>query len=224
LGLAPRVVLGHSLGEYAAWVAAGALAYDDAVRLVRQRGQLMQEAVPVGVGAMSAIIAAPTALVEQLCEEARSALPPGKVVEVAVYNCPGNVVVSGHTEGVEAVERNVEEGRHGVVRRLAVSAPFHCSLLAPAAERLAEVLSQIEVHPNDLPVIPNVTAEVVEPGAEPDLIRELLVRQVQAPVRWETSLRHMLEMGVNRALSLGPGTMNLAQLKRVRRRMPMVSL
>ena len=221
LGLSPRVLLGHSLGEYAAWVAAGSLSFEDAVRLVRRRGQFMQEAVPVGVGAMSAIISAPTEVVERLCAEVSA---PGRLVAVAVYNCPGNVVVSGHVEGVEALERAVEEGRHGMPRRLAVSAPFHCELLAPAAKRLAEALAETEVRPNTLPVIANVTAEVVEPGASPEAIRELLVRQVQAPVRWEASLRRMLALGVERALTFGPGTMIQSQLKRVKRRMPMVSL
>lgn len=221
-GMTPVVALGHSLGEYAAWVAAGSLAFDDALGLVRLRGQAMQEAVPVGVGAMSAIISAPADEVEALC--AQVARATGQVVRVSVYNCPGNTVISGHAEAVAAVGAQVEEARLGVVKPLEVSAPFHCELLEPAARRLEQALARVEVRPNALPVIPNVTAEVVAPGADPDDIRAWLVEQVVAPVRWEESLRAALALGATRALSLGPGEALKGHMKRVSRRFPMMAL
>ncbi len=222
LGLSPSVLMGHSLGEYAAWVAAGSIAFEDALKLVRLRGQAMQEAVPVGVGAMVAVISTPSDELEALC--AKVAKARGEVVSVSVYNCPGNTVISGHAGAVEAVRKEVEEGGLGSTIELSVSAPFHCALLEPAAKRLQEAMASVAFEPNKLPVVPNVTAEVVAPGCDPDQIRAWLVEQVVAPVRWDASLRAGLEMGVSRAVSLGPGKMLRGHMKRVSRRFPMVIL
>jgi len=219
-GVVPRVLLGHSLGEYAAWVTAGSLRIDDAIQLVRVRGRAMQKAVPVGVGAMTAVISTPTETIDALCVEIGAAM--GQVLSASVYNCPGNVVVSGHTEAVEALEARITADRLGTCRRLEVSAPFHCSLLSPAADELARALALVEVLPNVLPVVPNVTAEVVEPGCEPAQIRRLLVEQVVQPVRWEGCLRAALSYGIKTAVLMGPGTMTRSHLKRVDRRFPTV--
>lgn len=222
LGLEPSLVMGHSLGEYGAWVSAGAVDFADAVKLVRLRGRFMQEAVPVGVGAMSAIISAEASDVERVCEEvARST---SLVVRAAVYNCPGNTVVSGHLEAVEAVEAQIEAESLGVARRLAVSAPFHTSLLEPAARSLRLALADVHFRANQLPVASNVTGAVVEPGADPAAIRDLLVRQVVEPVRWEACMRAALERGVEQVVLLGPGSMLRGHVKRVQRRLPAANL
>jgi [acyl-carrier-protein] S-malonyltransferase len=221
-GAEPKVLLGHSLGEFAAWTAAGSLELTDALRLVQLRGRAMQEAVPVGVGAMSAIISAATDVVEGLC--AAHADATGEVVCVAVMNCPGNVVISGHVGAVGAVSTQIADGGHGMVRPLSVSAPFHTPLLMPAAERLAEAITAMDVQPNRVAVIPNVTAELAAPGTDPDQIRRWLVEQVVAPVRWEESLRAALDAGVQRAFAMGPGTMQRSHLKRISRRFPLVAM
>ncbi len=222
MGVSPGILLGHSLGEYAAWVAAGSLALDDALGLVRLRGLAMQEAVPVGEGGMSAIISAPVDELEAICEEV--AARRGEILQVAIINCPGNTVISGHLGAIEEAERAIEEQRVGVPRRLAVSAPFHCALLEPAARRLEVALRDIPVSPNTLPVIPNVTGEVAAPGQDPDQIRAWLVEQVMSPVRWEASLRTALSLGITEALSLGPGGMVRAHLKRVARKFPLLDM
>lgn len=222
LGLSPQVAAGHSLGEYGAWVVAGSLEIEDALRVVRRRGQAMQAAVPVGEGAMSAVISAPTEAVEALCAEVSARR--GEVCQVGVYNCPGNVVVSGQVGAVEAVEAEVAAQGMGMTRRLEVSAPFHTSLLQPAAAALEEALAAVEVRPNALPVLSNVTGQVVEAGASPEVIRGLLVEQVVAPVRWEACLRGMLAREVSAAALLGPGTMTRGQVKRIARRFETLAL
>ena len=148
----------------------------------------------------------------------------GEIVRVAVYNCPGNVVISGHTGAVGKVSARIENENLGMVRPLDVSAPFHTPLLAPAAQRLEQMLATMQVVPNQHPVIPNVTAELAPAGTDPDQIRRWLVEQVVAPVRWEESLRTMLAQGATRAFALGPGTMQRSHLKRVSRRFPLVAM
>jgi [acyl-carrier-protein] S-malonyltransferase len=221
-GLAPKVLLGHSLGEYAAWVAAGSLALDDALRLVRLRGRLMQEAVPVGVGAMSAVVGGQTAQIEEACQEA--AARSGGLVVVAIHNCPGNLVISGHARAVQAAESLIEARQLGACKALAVSAPFHCPLLEPAARGLERALAEVEVRPNALPVIPNATGRAADPGQDPAQIRAWLVEQVVSPVLWEDSLRAALAMDVTSAVGLGPGTTARAHLKRVDRKLPLACL
>lgn len=221
-GVEPAVLLGHSLGEFGAWVEAGSLGLEDALLLVRLRGEAMQSATPLGLGAMDAVISADAAQMEALCEEI--AAQSGQILQVAIYNCPGNLVISGHAEAVQQARARIEAEALGVVRPLAVSAPFHTSLLEPAARALEEALAQVELAPNRLPVIPNVTGQVAAPGTDPAQIRAWLVRQVSQPVLWEDSLRAALALGAGRAVLLGPGGMARGHLKRIQRRFPFLDM
>ncbi|WPD19941.1 ACP S-malonyltransferase [Thermaerobacter composti] len=199
-GLEPAAAAGLSLGEYGALVVAGVLELGDAARVVRLRGRFMQEAVPPGEGAMAAILGLEARAVEDLC---RQVVAEGAgVVEPANYNCPGQIVVAGHRAAVEAaiVRARTAGARKAVL--LPVSAPFHCRLMEPAAQRLAEVLAQVPLRPARIPVVANVTAE---PVTDPERIRELLVQQVHRPVRWEQSVRRMQAEGITRLVEMGPG-------------------
>jgi [acyl-carrier-protein] S-malonyltransferase len=208
LGVVPRVCLGHSLGEFSALVAAGALDFADAVRLVRLRGQAMQEAVPAGVGAMAAVVGLAAEQVEQLCAEASS---PTAQVSVANENGGGQLVVAGHAEAVTRLVAAVKAIR-GKAIVLNVSAPFHCSLMQPAAERVAAALEQITIHPLRVPVIANVDAEANE---DPTRVKDLLVRQITGRVRWDASVRNAVHMGVTRCLELGHGKVLAGLIKRI---------
>ncbi|HXV19381.1 MAG TPA: ACP S-malonyltransferase [Desulfuromonadales bacterium] len=207
-GLRPAYVAGHSLGEYSALVAAGALSFADAVRTVRQRGAFMQEAVPVGVGAMAAILGLDTVELEAVCREAAQ----GQVVSPANFNSPGQVVIAGHAT---AVERAIELAKAKGAKRampLPVSAPFHCSLMLPAGERLREALAGITVGPLRSPVVSNVEAA---PNSDAGRVKELLVAQVSAPVRWDESVQKMAELGVERFIEIGPGKVLAGLIKRI---------
>ncbi len=197
-GVYPDVTAGLSLGEYSAHVAAGTFSFEEGVVLVRKRGKYMQEAVPVGVGTMAAIIGLDDQAVEECCRKASEL----GVVEPANYNCPGQIVVSGE---VEAVNRVVELAREMGGKRsvtLAVSAPFHCSLMKSAGERLKAELDKVSFSAMKIPVVSNVTGSCVTDGKE---ARELLIRQVSSPVLWEKSVRHMIEHGVDTFVEIGPG-------------------
>ncbi|MDQ7793716.1 MAG: ACP S-malonyltransferase [bacterium] len=194
----PLVGAGLSLGEYSALVASGALDLEDAARLVRLRGRLMEEAVPSGTGAMAAIMGLEREAVAAVCRDASGS----EVVEPANFNCPGQVVVSGHAG---AVARAVEAARAAGARRavrLTVSGPFHSSLMRPAGDGLATALEEVPLRPGSFPVVANVSATV--PGGAV-AVREALVRQVSSPVLWEDSLRRMAAMGARVFLELGPG-------------------
>jgi [acyl-carrier-protein] S-malonyltransferase len=198
-GIEPRVVAGHSLGEYSAHVAAGTLAFADAVRLVRNRGRYMQEAVPAGTGAMAAILGLDPERVVQACAEASE----GEVVSPANLNAAGQVVIAG-TAG--AVGRAVERAKALGARRavlLRVSAPFHCALMQPAAERLEPELRALQVADPRVPVVANVDAEPKTSGA--DAI-DALIRQVSSPVRWEDVMRRLVGRGATTFIEVGPGT------------------
>jgi [acyl-carrier-protein] S-malonyltransferase len=198
-GYTPSFVAGHSLGEYSAHVAAGTLAFEDAVRIVRRRGRYMQEAVPVGAGAMAAILGLDAALVAQACAEAAQ----GEVVSPANLNAPGQVVIAG---GREAVARAGERARELGARRvipLPVSAPFHCALMIPAERRLAPELRALRVADPRVPVVANVDAE---PKRDGGAAIEALIRQVSMPVRWEASIRRLASEGVRAYVELGPGS------------------
>lgn len=218
-GCAPSVVAGHSLGEYGALVAAGALTFEDAVRLCHRRGQHMQAAVAEDVGAMAAIQRLEPALVEAACHEVDG------VCEPAAYNAPRLTVISGEADAVAAACTRLEAAG-AIIHPLSVSAPFHCSLLAPAAERLAADLAEVAFAPLQRPYIDNVDADWHDPGEEgaADAIRDRLVRQVVSPVRWSDSIALMLERGVERFWHLGPGRANLTHVKRQARRAPMQSV
>jgi len=207
-GLQPGCTAGHSLGEYSALVCAGALTFADAVRTVRQRGTFMQEAVPVGTGAMAAMLGIERAELAAICIEAAQ----GEVVSAANFNSPGQIVVAG---SAGAVARAIEIAKGRGYRKamlLPVSAPFHCALMQPAAERLAKVLAQIALADPQVPVISNVEALPNSSGAR---VRELLVAQVCAPVRWDESVQKMAEVGVTRYVEIGPGKVLSGLVKRI---------
>jgi [acyl-carrier-protein] S-malonyltransferase len=209
-GITPSLLAGHSLGEYACLVTAGALSFIDAVKTVRLRGRFMQEAVPVGVGAMAAILGLERGQVEQLCTDCAE----GQVLAPANYNCPGQIVISGHAEAVNrAAQKAKDLGARDAIL-LAVSAPFHCPLMRGAAERLAEALKSVAVHDLKTPVISNVEAEQY-PSREQ--IKELLVTQVDHPVRWQESMEKMLAAGIEQFLELGPGKVLSGLMKRINR-------
>lgn len=198
-GIRPDIVAGHSLGEYSAHVAAGTFAFADAVQVVRRRGRYMQEAVPVGEGAMAAILGGDAAAIAQACAEAEE----GQVVSPANLNAPGQVVIAGHREAVvRAGERAKALGARRVVM-LPVSAPFHCALMKPAEERLAPDLRALVTADPRVPVVANVDAE---PKTTAVAAIEALVAQVSAPVRWEAVVRRLASAGVRAYVEVGPGT------------------
>jgi [acyl-carrier-protein] S-malonyltransferase len=207
-GPEPVVVAGHSLGEYTALVAAGALAFEDALPLVRLRAQAMQEAVPQGEGAMAAILGLDEDAVRLACAESAQ----GQVVEAVNFNAPGQVVIAGHAG---AVERAVAAAKARGAKRaipLPVSAPFHSSLLAPAAARLKERLASIEVRPPRIPVVNNVDAAVY---GEPERIKDALVRQADHPVRWVECVRAIAGQGVTHVAECGPGRILAPLVRRI---------
>jgi [acyl-carrier-protein] S-malonyltransferase len=199
---------GHSLGEYSACVAAGALRFADAVRLVRRRGELMQEAVPAGVGAMAAIIGLPAADVEAACREAAE----DEVVSAANYNSPEQTVIAGHAAAVDrASAACLARGAKRAIR-LPVSAPFHSALMRPARERMEELLRKTDIADAKVPVVTNVDAE---PASSGDVLRDSLVRQIDSPVRWVESVRRLAALGVDRALEIGPGNVLAGLVRRI---------
>lgn len=206
----PSYAAGHSLGEYSALVAAGALAFEDAVRLVHLRGRAMQDAVPAGRGAMAAIMGGDADAVEALCAEAAA----GDVLAPANFNAPGQIVVSG---SAEAVARAVELAGARKLKAipLKVSAPFHSALMAPAAKVVDQALADIPVSPLAFPVISNVEAR---PNDDASRVRELLVRQIDGAVRFHESITVMAEAGVTTALEIGPGKVLAGLVKRIDKR------
>jgi [acyl-carrier-protein] S-malonyltransferase len=199
-GYTPSFVAGHSLGEYSAHVAAGTLAFDDAVTTVRNRGKYMQEAVPVGEGAMAAILALPLAILEEICAEA--AQNGAECCQAANINSDGQVVISGTKSAVErAAELAKQRGAKRAVM-LPVSAPFHCELMQPAQDRLAADLNALTFHPMEVPLVTNVDAAIVQ---SPEQARDALIRQVTGSVKWEQSMRLLIAQGVETFVEVGPG-------------------
>jgi len=208
-GLTCDVVAGHSLGEWSALVAAGALGLADAVKLTRLRGAAMQDAVPVGQGAMAALMGLPLVAARSLCEAASA---PGEPCEPANLNGGGQIVISGHAQAIDRAVANAKAAGAKRAVKLQVSAPFHCSLMKPAADRLADALAPIAIAAPRVPVIANVTAE---PTQDPATIKRLLVEQVTAPVRWEESIQKLAALGVTRAYELGSGAVLKGLVKRI---------
>ena len=207
-GPMPSVMAGHSLGEYTALVAAGALPFRDALPLVRFRAEAMQEAVPAGIGAMAAVMGGDDAAIAEACVEAAQ----GEVVQPVNFNAPGQLVIAGHRA---AVERAMAAAKARGAKRalmLPVSAPFHCSLLKPAAERLAARLVDEAVHAPGIPVIHNVD---VLTHAVPDEIRDALAQQAASPVRWTETIRAMAAQGVSHIVECGPGRVLAGLAKRI---------
>jgi [acyl-carrier-protein] S-malonyltransferase len=216
-GITPRAVAGHSLGEYSALVAAGSMPFADAVRLVQLRGRFMQEAVPVGVGAMAAILGLDRTQVELACVEV---IDEG-VVQPANYNCPGQIVISGHATAVrKAMARCLENGAMKVME-LPVSAPFHSALMEPAAERIQPELYRVTFADMQVPVISNVEAK---PFGSKVRVPRLLVDQVTAPVRWQESVEALIKMGVESVVEVGPGKVLSALMRRIDRKVKVVEL
>jgi len=215
-GVRPDFVAGHSLGEYSANVAAGTIRFDDAVRVVRRRGRYMQEAVPVGVGAMAAILGLDAAAVEEACREAAQ----GEVVSPANINGAGQVVIAGSAPAVaRAGERAKARGAKRVVP-LPVSAPFHCALMKPAEERLAPELRALAAQDPRVPIVANVDAAPKRSAAE---AIEALVAQVSSPVRWEAVIGRLASEGVTTYVEVGPGTVLAGLVRKIHRGASVVS-
>ncbi|HEX6718139.1 MAG TPA: ACP S-malonyltransferase [Pyrinomonadaceae bacterium] len=213
---APAFVAGHSLGEYSALVAAGALSLSDAVRTVSARGRYMQEAVPVGTGAMAAVLGGELNDIERICKEARR----DQVCSIANFNSPNQAVIAGNTEAVD----RVVELLSGVAKRvikLKVSAPFHCALMKPAQDRLGQDLERLSFNAPAMPVVTNVDAR---PTTEPGELRDALVRQVSAPVRWVESMQLLIEQGVDTFVEAGPGKVLSGLMRQISRDVKMLNV
>ncbi len=212
----PTFAAGHSLGEYSALVAAGALTLEDALRLVRARGRAMQEAVPQGMGAMAAVMGLEPAKVDELCAEAAQ----GEVVSPANFNAPGQIVVAGHAGAVARLSELVGAAK-GRAIPLKVSAPFHSALMAPAARVVESELAKIAISPLAFPVVANFDAQ---PNRDAARVKELLVRQVDGPVRWDASILQMQANGVTHALEIGPGKVLAGLVKRIAKEIKVLSV
>jgi [acyl-carrier-protein] S-malonyltransferase len=209
-GFTPGFVAGHSVGEYAAHVAAGTFDFQDAVRIAHHRGRYMQEAVPVGEGAMAAILGMPLEQVQAVCAEAA----PGGVVEPANNNSPEQIVISGATAAVErAAELAKQRGAKRAIM-LQVSAPFHCSLLKPAQDKLERDLEQVEFHDPEIPLIANYDAE---PKTDAAAARTALIKQATGAVQWERSMRKLISLGVETFVEAGPGKVLCGLMRQIDR-------
>lgn len=207
-GINADYMAGLSLGEYSALCASGALNFEDAVCLVRKRGRFMTEAVPSGIGAMSAILNADESLIEECVKNASSET---ELAMIANYNAPGQIVIAGHLKAIERAEALLLEKGIKKVIRLNVSGPFHTSLLKPASEKLAKELENIHINKPNVPVITNLTAEVVSD------IKETLIKQVMSPVKWEQSIKNLIEKGVDTFIELGCGKTLSSFVKKIDR-------
>lgn len=205
---APAFAAGHSLGEYSALVAAGALGLAPALRAVRERGRFMQEAVPPGEGAMAAVLGLAAQTVRQICER----VSDGRVLEPANYNAPEQTVIAGHADAVEQAASAMQQAGARRVIRLQVSAPFHCALMEPVKPRLAEVLRGISFAAPRYPVVTNVEAK---PNADREQIPSLLLEQVRRPVRWVECVEEMRRQGVTHFVELGPGRVLRGLIKQI---------
>jgi [acyl-carrier-protein] S-malonyltransferase len=206
--LRPAFVAGHSLGEYSALVAVGALRFADAVKVVRQRGRLMQQAVPAGAGAMAVILGMEMAAVQSLCEDAGQ----GEVVSPANYNGGGQIVIAGAKSAVARAMALAKERGAKRALDLPVSAPFHCELMRPAADGLARVLNDFTVEPFTVGVVTNAEADV---NFDAGRVKALLTEQAVQPVRWEESVQKLFQLGCTRALEVGPGKVLKGLIKRI---------
>ena len=210
-GIKPDYTAGHSLGEYTALAAAGAISFEDAVYTVRKRGEFMEAAVPNKQGSMAAILGMDRELLQEVTDEVTAS---GETVQLANINCPGQIVISGTREGVnQAMDKAKEKGAKRALP-LEVSGPFHSALMKPAADKLNEVLNEVSVVEASIPVISNVTAA---PISEPNEIKEKLIQQLYSPVLWEDSVKTLLELGVDTFVEVGPGKVLSGLIKKVDR-------
>lgn len=196
-GIKPDYLAGLSLGEYSALVASGAMDFEQAVALVRKRGKFMTEAVPSGVGAMSAVLNSSSEVINEVCNEVST---EDKKVMITNYNAPGQIVIAGHTEAVESAEKLLAEKGVKKVIRLNVSGPFHTTLLKPASDKLNEELKNINIHDMSVPVISNLTADII--NAKEDIV-DTLTMQVMSPVKWEQSIRKLIDLEVDTFIEIG---------------------
>jgi malonyl CoA-acyl carrier protein transacylase len=210
MGIKADVAAGLSLGEYSAHVYAGTMAFTDAVKLVRKRGKFMQEAVPIGVGTMAAILGMENSDVIECCKAASDA----GIVEPANFNCPGQIVVAGEIKAVEKVIELCKEKGAKRSMLLPVSAPFHCSMLKPAGEKLANELENVVLNDMKIPIVTNVTAQYIYDKA---YVKDLLIRQVSSTVLWENSVIKMLDDGVDTFIEIGPGKVLSGFVKKIRK-------
>jgi len=207
-GAQPALMAGHSLGEFSALVCAGSLAFSDAVKLVQARGQFMQTAVPVGVGAMAAIIGVADDVIVAKCAEAAQ----GQCVQAVNFNSPGQVVIAGHKEAVDRAIELLKEAGAKRALPLPVSAPFHTDLMKPAGEKLAEALADIQIAVPEVPVVHNVHAQT---ESKPEVIRQLLTEQIYSPVKWTQCVQTMVESGIASTVECGPGKVLSGLNKRI---------
>jgi len=198
-GIKPDIVAGHSLGEYSALVAAGALAFTDAVRLVRKRGQFMQEAVPLGEGSMAAILGLERSKVIEICQQVEGELG---AVQAVNFNCPGQIVIAGTAQAVDKANELLKAAGAKRAISLPVSAPFHSTLMQPAAKKLETELAQVCIKDAQIPVVVNVNGQIVTQGGE---LRELLVKQAASPVLWEDCIAQIVNFGASPFVEVGPG-------------------
>ena len=209
-GFESVVNAGLSLGEYAALVASGVMTPEDAFRVVAKRGEYMQEAVPTG-GAMTAVLGADTAVIEKICEETEG------IVSIANYNCPGQIVITGEQQAVDAAAAALKEAGAKRCTPLNVSGPFHSAMLLPAGEKLAAELEQVEIHEIAVPYITNVTADYV---TDPSQVKELLKKQISSSVRWQQSVERMIAVGVEAFIEIGPKKSLCGFMKRIDKTVP----
>lgn len=209
-GFESVVNAGLSLGEYAALVASGGMTPEDAFRVVAKRGEYMQEAVPTG-GAMTAVLGADTAVIEKICEETEG------IVSIANYNCPGQIVITGEKQAVDAAAAALKEAGAKRCTPLNVSGPFHSAMLLPAGEKLAAELEQVEIHEIAVPYITNVTADYV---TDPSQVKELLKEQISSSVRWQQSVERMIADGVEAFIEIGPKKSLCGFMKRIDKTVP----
>ncbi|MBC8016733.1 MAG: ACP S-malonyltransferase [Sporomusaceae bacterium] len=208
-GIVPNIVAGHSLGEYSALVAAGALSFEDAVQLVRKRGQLMQEAVPLGEGSMAAILGLERQVVTDICQEAQAEFG---AVQAVNFNSPGQIVIAGKKEAVEKAAEMLKAVGAKRAIMLPVSAPFHSTLMKPAAEQLAVELSKITVHNASIPVVANINGLIITDASE---IKESLVKQADSPVEWEECIAQIVASAATTFVEVGPGKVLSALTKKI---------
>ena len=217
-GITPDYVAGHSLGEYSALVATGVLSLEEAIAIVRARGEYMEQAVPGGQGAMAAVLGADRKALSSLCS---SISEEGNPVELANINCPGQIVISGSAEGVAAASERVKEAGGKRAIALEVSGPFHSSLMKEAAERLAGKLKDVQLSAPAVPVVANVTAL---PVSETEQIRGLLVEQVYSPVLWHDSVEWMIGQGVDTFVEIGPGSVLTGLIKKIDKSVKLINI
>ncbi|MCY8082904.1 ACP S-malonyltransferase [Bacillus inaquosorum] len=217
-GITPDFTAGHSLGEYSALVASGALSFKDAVYTVRKRGEFMNEAVPAGEGAMAAILGMDAEALKQVTDIVTE---EGHLVQLANLNCPGQIVISGTAKGVELASEQAKENGAKRAIPLEVSGPFHSELMKPAAEKLKEVLDSCEVKDADVPVISNVSADVMTDKTD---IKEKLIEQLYSPVRFEESINKLIAEGVTTFIEIGPGKVLSGLVKKVNRRLKTIAV